>query len=72
MPDRTLPPRKQLMVIAAAARETARMARETQSEATKRIAKSEQAIKESREVMDRADESLRRLSPWCVSPHDGP
>ena len=61
MPDRTLHPRNQLMASAAAARETARMARETQSEAAKRIAKSEQVSKESREVMDRADESLRRV-----------
>jgi hypothetical protein len=70
MPDRTLPTRDQLLVIAAAAQETARMARETQSRATKHIAKSEQAIKESREVLDRADKSLRRLSPKAR--HDGP
>lgn len=68
MPDRTLPPHNQLMVIAAAARETARMARETQSRATQRIAKSEQAMKEAREVADRADESLRRLSSCIMTP----
>jgi hypothetical protein len=50
------------MTIAADARETVRAARQSRSEVIKQIAKSEQAMKEAREVVERADESLRRLS----------
>ena len=63
MPDRPRPPRDHLEVIFAAVEETARMARETQSRVTQHIANSERAIQEARDAMDRANESLRRLSP---------
>jgi hypothetical protein len=50
------------MIIAADALETVEAARQRRSEIAKQIARSDQAINQSREVVERADDSLRRLS----------
>ena len=60
MPDRS--PFNRIMAITAKAQETVEAARATQFEGHKLIAKSDQAIKESHEAVERADKSLRRLS----------
>jgi hypothetical protein len=63
---------KQLMIIAADALETVKTARERRFEVAKQIARSDQALDESRQVVERADESLRRLSAPERRPSNDP